>query len=649
MTAHTQTYSFQAEIKQLLDIVIHSLYSNKEIFLRELISNASDALDRRRIESLTNQDLMTEGTSLEIRLEANSENRTLTISDTGIGMSREEVIENIGTIAKSGTRELMTKLKASKNNESITDLIGQFGVGFYAAFMVANKVTLITRRAGSDQVTRWESTGDGQYDISDDTRAQPGTSITLELKPVDEDNGIEDFANDVTLRRLVKRYSDFVSYPIVTQETRDEPEKDNDGKEIPGKTHTVIEEITLNSMKPIWTRPAGEVNDSEYVEFYKHVSHDWNEPMDRLSLKAEGRIEYQSLLFFPSKAPFDMFYREQTNGLQLYVRHVLIMENCSDLLPSYLRFIKGVVDSPDLPLNVSREMVQQDRLIKQMRNWLTKKILDHLKEMDEKDHDKYMLLWNEFGRVLKEGPGADRENKDRIVPLLYFQSSNDPETLTTLADYVTRMKEDQKDIFYLAGESRSVVENSPHLEAFQEKGYEVIFLTDPVDEILTQALHNFKDKNLKSIGKGTVDLGSEEEKKKAEEELQTKKEELSSLMEYLQKELDSWVREVRLSNRLTTSPACLISNEFDMSPHIEKLLSRSGGDTRPTSKRILELNANHDIVNRLQEKFNENQDDATLADYAHLLMGYALLAEGSDLPDAVRFNKAVGSMMLKSL
>jgi molecular chaperone HtpG len=654
-----QQYEFQAETRQLLDIVIHSLYSNKEIFLRELISNASDALDRLRFEALTTPDLMDAGEKLEIRLEADSGARTLTIADNGVGMSRDEVISHIGTIAKSGSRELMAKLKESKNadpaeggsaDSSIEHLIGQFGVGFYSAFMVADKVTLVTRRAGQEKATRWESTGDGRYTLDDDHRFMRGTTITLELKPEDSDHGIDDYTDFYTLERIVKKHSDFVAYPVICKHQREESEKDSDGKRIEGKTRTVVEEKTLNSMKPIWTRPSSEVEDSEYAEFYKHISHDWNEPLDTLSLRAEGRLEYRALLFLPEKAPFDLYFRDQQYGLQLYIRRVLVMDRCEDLLPPYLRFVRGVVDSDDLPINISREMVQQDRLIQQMRKWLTRKVLDHLKTMESADRDKYLKLWGQFGRVLKEGVGFDFENKDRLVPLLYFQSSADPEKLTSLAQYVERMKPDQEEIYYLSGETRAAVESSPHLEAFKEKGYEVLYLVDPVDEFAIQGVTEFEDKKVKSVGKGTVELGSEEEKKQAEEDLKEKKQTYKDLLEYLQKSLDEHVKEVRLSNRLTTSPVCLVAGEHDMSPQMERMLRQTEGlGGMGPQKRIMELNPKHEILARLQEKFGADQKDPVLDDYAHLLLGYAFLAEGSDLPEPARFNKLVGELMVKGL
>ncbi len=647
-TATVETLQFQAETRQLLDLMIHSLYSNKEIFLRELISNASDALDRLRFEALTNPELLAGDETLEIRIDADRKNRTLTISDNGIGMSREEVIANIGTIAKSGTREMVERLKQGESKETIAEMIGQFGVGFYSSFMAADRVTLVTRRAGETAATRWESTGDGTYTIEDAEKPGRGTTITLHLKPEDKDNGVDDFSDRWVISRIVRRYSDFVSYPIVLKAEKD-PEIEDlaKEKETGEKPEMPLEEKVLNSMKPIWTRPQSEVTEEEYKEFYRHISHDWTEPLKTISYRAEGRIEYQALLFIPSQAPYDLYYVASKPGLQLYVKRIQIMEKCEDLLPHYLRFVRGVVDSPDLQLNVSREMLQQDRFITTIRKGLTKKVLDVLEEMKDKDSDTYLKFWAEFGRAIKEGVSSDYENKEKLLELLVFQSSNDPEKLTTLREYVSRMKDGQNEIYYLTGESRSQVENSPHLEAFKDKGYEVLYLVDPVDELLTQSLHEYDGKRLKSVGKGTVSLGSEEEKKQTEEELKAKEEEMKPLLEHLQKSLDEWVKQVRLTNRLTASPVCLVGAEHDYSPQLEKLLQKGKGGG-PKQRRILELNPKHDILARMTERFAKDQNDPLLADYAYLLFGYGLIAEGGELPDPVRFNRAVADLMMRA-
>ena len=624
MAAQVETYQFQAETKQLLDIMIHSLYTTKEIFLRELISNASDALDRLGFESLTNPELTAEDSTKEIRLEVDTNERTLTISDSGIGMSREEVIQHIGTIAKSGTRELREKMREGASTSALEELIGQFGVGFYSAFMVADRVTLVTRRAGEQRATRWESTGDGQYTISDAERPTRGTSITLHLKPVDHENGIEDYTDKWTLSRIVKRHSDYVNYPILF-----------DGE-------------ALNSMKPLWGRPASEVSEAEYSEFYKHISHDFSDPLYHFAARAEGLLEYQALIFFPSKAPYDLFYHGFESGLRLYAKGVLIMEQCPDLLPHYLRFLKGLVDSENLALNISRQMLQQDRQIAQIRKWLTKKSLDALQHLFDKEFEKYVELWKQFGRALKEGAATDFDNKDRIVSLLLFESSHDAEKLTTLKDYVGRMPSEQSEIFYLTGESRTVVENSPHLEAFKAKGYEVLYLVDTVDELLVQYLTEFEGKRLKSVGKGTVNLGSEEERAQFEEELKKEQEESAGLLQSIQQHLDQHLKEVRLTNRLTNSPVCLVGGEMDFSPQMERLLQMSGGE-RPKQKRIMELNPRHEIVRKMRERYAGNADDSKLGKYAELLYGYALLAEGSDLPDPPQFNRLLAELLTETL
>ncbi len=649
MVATVEEFQFQAETKHLLDLMIHSLYTNKEIFLRELISNASDALDRIRFEALTNPELLAGDDMYEIRLEVDKEARTLSVSDTGIGMSREEVIANIGIIAKSGTRELRERIGYGQSNQILTELIGQFGVGFYSSFMVADKVSLVTRRAGETTATLWESTGDGTYNLAEAWRSGRGTTISLHLKPVNHEDGIEDFTNEWTLSRIVKRYSDFVGYPIVCKYQRQELEQPDDGSAKKDAESTIlVADKTLNSMKPIWIRPKSEVADTDYAEFYHHISDDWSGPLETMIFKAEGSVEYQALLFIPSKAPYDLFYQSAESGLRLYAKRIMIMKRCEDLLPRYLRFIKGVVDSADLPLNISRQMLQQDRHITQVRKWLIKRVLDTLQEMKERDYDKYEQFWKQFGRALKEGVSSDYDNKDRIVPLLLFLSSNDPKKLTTLEDYVGRMKEEQSDIYYLTGESRNVVENSPHLEAFRENGYEVLYLVEPVDELLVQSLMEYEGKKLRSVGKGAINFGSEEEKAKAEMELKQKEDEASGLLEFLQNSLDEYIKHVRLSSRLVSSPACLVGAEMDYSPQLERLLQKGKG-AGPKQRRILELNPNHAIFMKMHERFKKNNHDTALSECAELLLGYALLAEGSELPDSTRFNHLLAGSILQTL
>jgi molecular chaperone HtpG len=624
MSANVETFQFQAEARQVLELMIHSLYTNKEIFLRELISNASDALDRLRFEALSNPELMGPDDRLEILIETDPKARTLTIHDNGVGMSRDEVIANIGTIAKSGTRELLKNLKEQKSSDILTSLIGQFGVGFYSAFMVADRVTLLTRRAGDEHATQWESTGDGTYSITDSRKFSRGTSITLHLKTFEDEDHVEDFTQKHVITGIVKRYSDFVTYPIRI--------KDQDGKE---------DDKPLNSMKPIWTRPRSEVSEEEYKEFYKHISHDWNEPLKVWSFRAEGRSEYQALLYVPSEAPFDLYYQSGKFGLHLYVRRVLIMEHCQDLLPPYLRFVRGVVDSADLPLNVSRQRLQEDRHIAQIKKWLTRKVLDSLEEMSRNEAELYGKFWKNFGRALKEGVTFDFDNKDKLVPLFMFESSNDPEKQTTLKEYVARMKPDQKSIYYMTGPSRPAIEHSPHLEAFRARGYEVLFFVDPVDEMVVQWVWEFEEKKLKSVGKGITDLDDDRD-------LSQKVTELSKLMDALQSKLDENVRQVRLSGRLTSSPACLVVADEEMSPNLEKLLNQAKGESG-RQKRIMEINPDHELVAKMRARLEANPDDPILDDFANILYGYALLAEGSEVSQPQKFNEAVLRVVGKAI
>jgi molecular chaperone HtpG len=640
MVAQSQTFQFQAETTQLLDLMIHSLYTQKEIFLRELISNASDALDRLRFEALTRPELLDSAETLEIRLEVDREARTLTIHDSGIGMSREELINNIGTIAKSGTRELRERLREGASTETLDQLIGQFGVGFYSAFMVADQITLVTRRAGAESATKWESTGNGQYSVSDSERAAHGTSITLKLKPVDRENGLEDFTDNWVLARVIKRYSDFVTYPIVFQEQRVESSSDKTGED--------KEDKVLNSMKPLWNRPSTEVTESEYAEFYKQITHDVHDPLKTLALKAEGKLEYRALLFIPSQAERELFYHAAEYGLRLYAKGISIIDRVPDLLPRYLRFVRGVVDSADLPLNISRQMLQQDQHVSQMRKWLTKKILDALQELYANDFQQYLKFWEQFGRAVKEGLTSDFDNKDKLLDLALFNSSSDPEKLTTLKEYVSRMPAHQSEIFYLTGESRATVENSPHLEGFKEKGYEVLYLIDPVDELVVQHVTQYDGKRLQSAAKGVAHLGDAEEKERLEKELKEKEEEAAELLQFLQKTLDEYVKQVRISGRLTSSPACLVGAEHDFSPQLEKLLLMGKG-AGPKQRRIMELNPKHELFTKMQERFRRDKNDPLLVDSAELLLGYAMLAEGSELPSPVRFNRLLADMMTRTL
>lgn len=648
MSAKAQTYEFQAETKRLLDLVVHSLYTNKDVFLRELISNASDALDRLRFESLTQPDLVGEDEKFQIRLEADPKTRVLRLHDNGIGMSRDEVIQNLGTIARSGTREIKERLAAETTSEGLSDLIGQFGVGFYSAFMVADRVVVTTRRAGEATASIWESAGDGQYSISESTKDHHGTTIELHLKPIDTENGIHDYTDAWVLQKIVQQHSDFVSYPIVTETTREERERDADGNPIEGTSKTIVEDKTLNSMKPIWTRAQNEVTAEEYADFYKHISHDWSDPLETLPLKAEGRVEYRALVFIPSKAPFDLFFEMFEGGLRLYAKGVMIMERCDQLLPKYLRFVRGIVDSADLPLNISRQMLQQDWQITAMRKWISKKILDSLAAMQKDSPEKYATFYREFGAVLKEGVVSDGDNKDRIVNLLQFESSAADDKHTTLAEYVERMKDGQSDIYYITAESRAVAESSPQSEALRERDLEVLYFLDPVDEYMVQSVREFDGKKLKAINKGDLEIGDEEERKSAAEELKKQQEEFASFLSAIQQKLSDQVREVRLSNRLRTSPACIVGADYDVSPYLEKLLKRAGTPATP-HQRVLELNPGHDLVVKLRERYDADNNDEEIAKYARLLFGSALLADGAELPDPGEYNRLVTELMLKSL
>ena len=648
MSTATETRNFEAETKQLLDLMIHSLYTNKEIFLRELISNASDALDKLRFRSLTEPDLIREGEELEIRLEADADARTLTIHDNGIGMSRQEVIDNIGSIARSGTQEMLESLRSQQSSDKMPELIGRFGVGFYSAFMVADQVVLETRAAGDDSSTLWRSEADGTYTLSDGDRRGAGTSVTLHLKPVDADAGIEDFTNEWKLESVVKRYSNFIAYPIRQRVRREKREKDEKGIVKPdGKTTYVVDDKTLNSMKPIWTRPESEVTEEEYNEFYKHITGDWRDASLHIRFKAEGVSEYESVLFVPSEPPPDLFVWDAEYGLQLYAKRVMIMERCDTVLPHFLRFVRGVVDSSDIPLNISRQTLQENRHLTRISKFLAKKVLDTLAKLQRDDEEKYLDFWGKFGRALKEGVDYDSEHKNRIAPLLMFESSNDPKQLTTLKDYISRMKDGQDDIYYITGESRSIVANSPLIEAFIKKDYEVLFLTDPVDEFLVTRLTEFEGKTLRSAGKGDLDLGADTAED-TKNERKDQEQRFGDLFGLLGKHLEQHVKQVRLSNRLTTSPACLTVDEHDMSPHMERLLRMSGPNT-PKQKRILEVNGTHDLVKGLQERFESDKADPALREFAELLYGYAMLAEGAEIEDPGPFTKALEGVMMRAM
>jgi molecular chaperone HtpG len=610
-----ETLEFQAEARQLLQLMVHSIYSNKDIFLRELISNASDALDKLRLAALQ-EGLEADTSDLHIDLVADREARTLTVRDNGIGMTRDEVVELIGTIAKSGTAELLRRLKETDADSK--ELIGQFGVGFYSTFMVADKVTLVTRRAGTDHGTRWESDGQGTYTLSEAVDAPVGTAVTVHLRPADEEDALFDYTDEPKIRGIVKKYSDFIAFPIR------------------------MGDDTLNSMKALWARPRSEVSDEEYKEFYRHISHDWADPLEIINMKAEGTFEYEALLFLPSRAPYDLFQRDGRRGLQLYVKRVFIADDSRELMPDYLRFVKGVVDAADLSLNISREILQQDRHIQMIRRRLVKKVLSTVKDMMTAAPEKYATFWREFGRAMKEGLLSDSDNQKALLDVATFATTHGAEP-TTLAAYVERMKEGQDEIYFMTGESRAQVENSPHMEAFRAQGYEVLLLTDPVDEIWVEAVPDYDGKKLQSIARGTVDLPKSGDDEPAEDESG-----FQPLLTFLTETLAEQVKQVRLSHRLTTSAACLVSDADDMTPTLEKMY-RAMGQEMPHVKRILELNPSHPLVTGLRAAHEQRADDAALPETAELLYGTALLAEGGDLEDPARFAKLLADRLARTV
>jgi molecular chaperone HtpG len=607
-TTAPERHEFQTEVRQLLDLMIHSLYSHKDIFLRELVSNASDALDKVRFEAITRPELAPAG-ELEIRLEADAAARTLSVWDNGIGMTREEVVQNIGTIARSGTREFLLAIREQKGQVA-PELIGQFGVGFYSSFMVADRITLVTRKAGETTATRWESSGDG-YELAETERDVAGTTVTLHLKPKDEEDGLRDYTEPHVLRDIVKRYSDFVGYPIR------------------------FKADTLNSMRAIWARPKEEVSEQEYRDFYKHLTHDWNDPLEHVLVHVEGTVEARALLYVPAKAPLDLFMRDGKRGVQLYVKRVFIMDDWEALLPPWLRFVRGVVASDDLSLNVSREILQKDRQIQAIRKHLTRRLLGALKDLPR---DQYVKFWPEFGAVLKEGLIGFDENQDRILELVMAQSTS--EGLASLADYVARMKEGQDAIYYMTAATQSAAERSPHLEAFRDKGYEVLFFTDPVDELWLRLDRQFQGKKLVSVAAAGVTPGASSSEAPRADEWQ-------GVLDKLRALLQDHVKDVRLSSRLKESPACLVGEAGDLSPRMRELFNRSG-QQMPVTKRTLEVNPGHPVIARVREIHATGKDDPRLALYADLLYGQAVLAEGGVLADPAGFSRRLTELMAAS-
>lgn len=644
MSERVEQLEFQAEARQLLDLMVHSVYSNKDAFLRELISNASDALDKLRLEAFRNKDLEADTSDLHIEIEVDTTARTLTVRDNGIGMSRDEVVNLIGTLARSGTAELRQQLREAQNAKASEELIGQFGIGFYSVFMVADTVEMVTHKAGQSEAIRWESSGDGTYTIEPIEDAPQGTSITLHLKPEDAEDALHDYTSEWTIRGLIKKYSDFIAWPIRMQVERRTPPAEEGGDET-----VTVETQTLNSMKALWARPKDEVSPEEYSEFYKHIAHAWDDPLEVIAMKAEGTFEYQALLFIPSHAPFDLFNRDAQVGVQLYVKRVFIMGDCDQLMPEYLRFVKGVVDAADMSLNVSREILQQDRQINAIRRRLTKKVLSTIKELQSQRPEDYRTFWTEFGRVVKEGLLSDFDNQEALLAISSFASTHSDSEPTTLAEYVERMKDGQEKIFYATGESRQQLLKSPHLEAFKAKGYEVLLLTDPVDEVWVNAVAEFDGKPLQSAAKGEVDLDSEEEKAAHEAEREEQQKDFADLITWLQQTLDEHIKEVRLSTRLTESPACLITDTFEMTPALARIY-RANGQEVPVGKRILELNPGHPLVTGLRQAHSERgAEDADLAETAELLYGTALLAEGGALEDPARFAELLAHRLARTV
>ncbi len=630
-----ETMEFKAETKQLLHLMIHSLYSNKDIFLRELVANAADAIDKARFESLQNADIAADW---NIRLSHDKEAGTVTLSDNGIGMSQEDVIENIGTIAKSGTKAFMEALEKSKE-ESSPELIGQFGVGFYSAFMIADKVILETKKAGTDKAVRWESKGEEAFVIEECDKESQGTTIIIHLK---ED--CQDYADDCKLKSIVKKYSDYIEHPIVMACTKQEKDPKDEEKMI-----DVIADETLNTQKAIWVRSANDVTEEEHKNFFNHIAPMSGDPLVTMQYSAEGTSEFKALMYIPTKAPFDMFTPENRHkGLQLYIKRVFITDECKELIPEYMRFVKGVVDSSDLPLNVSREVLQDAPGIKKISKNIVKRILSELKKLQTKDNEKYLSFYAEFGKVLKEGLHSDFSNKEKLQELVMFQTmNNEAGKQITLKDYVTAMPESQKEIYYIIGENRNILENSPHIELIRSKGFDVFFMTDPIDEFIVPSMMEYDGKKLKAAGKGDIEL-DEDEKKEVEKKNEEASKEHKNLLEFLKKSLDDKVQEVKFSTRLTDSACCLVGDEFGQSAYMEKIMKQMGQDM-PASKKILELNATHPIVSSFQKLYDKDSKDVKLAEFAELLYDQALLTEGSPLPDPLKFSQRVSDLMVIGL
>jgi len=643
MAPKKETREFKTEVQQMLNLIINSLYSNQEIFLRELISNASDAIDKIKFKSHLEAGLLGDQTEFKIQIISDKENGTLEIRDNGIGMTYDEVAENIGVIAKSGGVDFLEAMKKLNNKELISpELIGQFGVGFYSAFIVADTVTLLTRSPGCKTGVKWESAGDGSYTIEEADKESHGTRVILKLKEAETDG--QDFTDEWVIRNIVKTHSDFVAYPVVMDVERDEPIpenerlKDADGKDIGETSKKVIKEETLNSMKAIWARDKKEVSDDEYTEFYTHLSHDWNKPLKWLHMKFEGTTEYTALLYIPSKAPFDLFNRDASHGLHLYCKRVFVMEDCKELFPTHLRFIKGVVDAPDLNLNVSREILQQDKIVRNIKVNLEKKILDLLADMDKEMYDEF---YEEFGQVLKEGVHLDSANRDKHAGLLRYKTTKSEGKRISLADYVANMKGDQKEIYYITGENLSALENSPHLEALKEKGFEIILMSDPVDEWVVQSLTEYDGKALKSAEKGNLDIdGVAPDKEKTDD--------YSALFEFIKSQMEKTIKEVKASTHLKDSVSCLSGDSYEMSGYMEKIM-KSSGQAMPDQKKILELNLDHPVMGKIKNIFDTDKESPVLKDYSQILLDMAIIGQGGKIENPSSFSKRVGALMADAL
>ena len=625
---HEETLGFQTEVKQLLHLMIHSLYSNREIFLRELISNAADACDKLRYEALDNDTLYNGDSDLRVEIEHDAKGGTVTVRDNGIGMSRDEVIKNLGTIAKSGTAEFLNQLSGEQQKDA--KLIGQFGVGFYSGFIVADEVTVRTRRADAEEGVEWRSKGEGEFTIADIDKPERGTEIILHLK-----KDAKEFADDFRLQNLVRKYSDHIEIPVRMPKV--ETAKDDEGNEIEGSEVTTWE--TVNEAQALWVRPKSEISDDEYNAFYKHIAHDFSDPLTWSHNKVEGKLEYTSLLYVPGRAPFDLYERDGARGVRLYVQRVFIMEDAEQFLPLYLRFIKGVVDSRDLSLNVSRELLQQDPQVDKMKSALTKRALDMLKKL-AKDKEAYQNFWNTFGSVLKEGPAEDFANRDKISELLRFSSTHTDSATQdqTLADYVGRMKEGQQKIYYIVADGFNAAKSSPHLEIFRKKGVEVLLLHDRIDEWLMSHLNEYDGKSFADVAKGDLDLGDVEgeEEKQAQEETAKAKEDL---VKRVKDTLGESVQEVRVTHRLTDSPACVVLSEHEMGFQMRRIMEAAGQPV-PEAKPILELNPEHPLMSRL-----ESAEDERFGDLAHILLDQAIIAEGGHLDDPAAYVKRLNSLL----